>query len=76
MALMLAVSEADVASWPTGGRISFPTGDLPKSQLVSDRDHREPPFPTVREGEEWPVERLYSFARARQHPDYTPPGRR
>ena len=75
MALMLAVSEADVASWAPGRRISFPTGDLPKTQLVPDRDHCEPPIHTVREGEERPVERLYSFARARQHPDYTP-GRR
>ena len=59
-----------------GGRIRVAQGDLPPVQLTPNRGRHEPPPAVVHEGEERPIDRLYSFQRARRDPHFTPPGGR
>ena len=57
------------------GRIYIPQGDVPRVQLVPDREHHDDPPPAVvKEGQERPVEKLYSFTAARTNRGYRPPG--
>lgn len=77
MALMLAVSESDVSSIPSVGRISVAEGKLPTAPI--DRHDGPPPAPApsvVSQGQQREVEKLYSFNRARRDPRYQPPQRR
>jgi phage terminase large subunit-like protein len=63
---------------PTGTlSLQLPDGVLPSAPIVrQDRPSSEPPVRVVREGEERPVERLLTFAKASRHPNYSGPGRR
>ena len=59
-----------------GGRLHVPQGDLPPVRLVRERgyvaEHDAPAV--VRPGEERPTDALHSFAAARRHKRYSPPG--
>ena len=77
MALMLAVSEADVASVPSTLMLQVPTGLIRSAPIERPRPSptSSPPVEVVTPGEEHPVEKLLNFANARRHPSYSGPGR-
>ena len=75
MALMLGVSEADVASVPSSLTLQIPEGDLRTAPI--GRPYvplHEPPVPVVRDGQPRPADALVEFRYAKRHPIYRPPG--
>jgi len=77
MALMLAVSEADVASVPSAVTFELPPTEPLRTAPIDRRQYvppHEPPVEVVKPGEPRPVEKLYSFRAARGHPAYRRPG--
>jgi hypothetical protein len=77
MAIATAMVAATLLDGPTGpAKLHVPEGDLPPVQLVPKRalPDREPPPRVVKDGEARPTDRLLSFAAARRHPGYQPPG--
>ena len=74
-AIACALLCASLLDRPGGtGHIFVAEGDMPRTQLTMSRDHAEPPPAVVKEGEERPIEKLYSFDAARRNRGYRPPG--